>query len=57
MRAMVYHGPRRKAWEEVAEPEITDDGDATVRVDSVNICGTDLHIFNGDGTLNVVMTR
>ena len=57
MRAMVYHGPGRKAWEEVAEPEITDDGGATVRVDSVNICGTDLHILNGDRTLNVVMAR
>jgi alcohol dehydrogenase len=48
MRALVYHGPGQKAWEEVAEPEITDDGDAIVRVDSVTICGTDLHILKGD---------
>ncbi len=47
MQAMVYHGLRRKAWEEVADPEITDDGDAIVRVDTVTICGTDLHILNG----------
>jgi alcohol dehydrogenase len=48
MRAMVYHGPGQKAWEEVEDPEITDDGDAIVRVDTVTICGTDLHILKGD---------
>jgi alcohol dehydrogenase len=48
MRAMVYHGPGSKAWEEVADPQITDDGDAIVRVDTVTICGTDLHILKGD---------
>jgi alcohol dehydrogenase len=48
MRAMVYHGPGQKAWEEVPDPEITDDGDAIVRVDAVTICGTDLHILKGD---------
>jgi len=48
MRAMVYHGPGRKAWEEAPDPELTDDGDAIVRVDAVTICGTDLHILQGD---------
>ena len=48
MRALVYHGPGQKAWEEVADPEITDDGDIIVRVDAVSICGTDLHILKGD---------
>src|SRR5437588_4775359 len=48
MRALVYHGPGRKAWEETADPEITDDLDAIVRVDTVTICGTDLHILKGD---------
>jgi alcohol dehydrogenase len=48
MRAMVYHGPGRKAWEEVPDPEITDDGDVIVRVETVTICGTDLHILKGD---------
>ena len=31
MRALVYHGPGQKAWQEAPDPEITDDGDATVR--------------------------
>jgi alcohol dehydrogenase len=48
MRAMVYHGPGQKAWEEVPDPEITDEGDAIVRVDTTTICGTDLHILKGD---------
>jgi alcohol dehydrogenase len=48
MKAMVYHGPGNKAWEEVPKPVILDDTDAIVRVDSVTICGTDLHILKGD---------
>jgi threonine dehydrogenase-like Zn-dependent dehydrogenase len=31
MRALVYHGPGQKAWEEAPDPEITDDGDVIVR--------------------------
>src|SRR5690606_12898214 len=48
MRAVVYHGPGRKAWEEVPDPTLQDDTDAVVRVDAVTICGTDLHILKGD---------
>ena len=48
MRAVVYHGPGPKAWEEVPNPAIIDDTDAIVRVDAVTICGTDLHILKGD---------
>jgi len=48
MRAIVYHGPGRKSWEEVPKPSIHEDSDAIVRVDAVTICGTDLHILKGD---------
>ena len=48
MRALIYHGPGQKAWEEVPDPQVTDDNDAIVRVNSVTICGTDLHILKGD---------
>src|ERR1700752_5001532 len=48
MRALVYHGPVQKAWEEVSDPEIIDEGDVIVRVDATTICGTDLHILKGD---------
>jgi alcohol dehydrogenase len=48
MRAVVYHGPGSKSWEEVPDPVLQDDTDAIVRVDAVTICGTDLHILKGD---------
>ena len=48
MRALVYHGPGTKAWEEVPDPALKADTDAIVRVDAVTICGTDLHILKGD---------
>ncbi|MCY7364946.1 MAG: zinc-dependent alcohol dehydrogenase family protein [Frankiaceae bacterium] len=48
MRALVYHGPDNKTWEEVPDPQLQDDTDAIVRVDAVTICGTDLHILKGD---------
>jgi alcohol dehydrogenase len=47
MKAVVYHGPGQKAWEEVPDPEISGDGDIIVRVDAATICGTDLHILEG----------
>ncbi|MGW3662409.1 zinc-dependent alcohol dehydrogenase family protein [Streptomyces sp. NPDC005141] len=48
MKALVFHGPGRSAWEDVADPGIQDPTDAIVRVDAVTICGTDLHILKGD---------
>jgi alcohol dehydrogenase len=48
MRALVYHGPGSKSWEQVPDPAIGADTDAIVRVDIVTICGTDLHILKGD---------
>ena len=52
MRALVYHGPGQKAWEEVADPEISDEGDVIVRGDATTICGT-----AASGALKVVLTR
>jgi len=48
MKALVYHGPGRRSWEEVPKPELQAATDAIVRVDAVTICGTDLHILKGD---------
>jgi alcohol dehydrogenase len=48
MRAIVYHGPGNKQWEEVPDPTVQAATDAIVRVDAVTICGTDLHILKGD---------
>jgi alcohol dehydrogenase len=48
VKALVYHGPGAKAWEDVPRPTLLADTDAIVRVDSTTICGTDLHILKGD---------
>jgi alcohol dehydrogenase len=48
MKALVYHGPGQKAWEDVPDPRIIDETDAIIGVDAVTICGTDLHILKGD---------
>ena len=48
MKALVYHGPGQRAWEEVPDPAIEEQTDVIVRIDSSTICGTDLHILKGD---------
>ncbi|HEY7018418.1 MAG TPA: zinc-dependent alcohol dehydrogenase family protein [Gaiellaceae bacterium] len=48
MKALVYHGPGRRSWDEVPDPELEAPTDAIVRIDSSTICGTDLHILKGD---------
>ncbi len=48
MKALVYHGPGQKAWEEKPKPTILNPADAIVRVSKTTICGTDLHILKGD---------
>jgi alcohol dehydrogenase len=48
MKALVYHGPGKKTWQDVPRPTIQDTGDAIVRITTSTICGTDLHILKGD---------
>src|ERR1700733_7303622 len=48
MKALVYHGPGNRAWEDKPRPTIQDQGDAIVRITTSTICGTDLHILKGD---------
>jgi alcohol dehydrogenase len=48
MKALVYHGPGKRAWEDKPRPTIQEPGDAIVRITTSTICGTDLHILKGD---------
>jgi alcohol dehydrogenase len=48
MKALVYHGPGKRAWEETPRPAIQNTTDAIVRITTSTICGTDLHILKGD---------
>ena len=48
MKALIYHGAGKRAWEEKPKPGIKDATDAIVKVRKTTICGTDLHIMKGD---------
>ncbi len=49
MKALVYHGPNSKSWDdEVPDPKVIHPTDAVVVVDTTTICGSDLHILKGD---------
>jgi alcohol dehydrogenase len=48
MKALVYHGPGNKSWEQKEKPVIQKATDAIVRITKTTICGTDLHILKGD---------
>ena len=48
MKALVYHGPGVRTWEDVPDATIQDPTDVVVRIETTTICGTDLHILHGD---------
>jgi alcohol dehydrogenase len=48
MKALVYHGPGKKSWDETAKPVIKEPTDAVIKILKTTICGTDLHILKGD---------
>lgn len=48
MKALVYHGPDQRAFEEKDRPQIQETTDAIVKITKTTICGTDLHIMKGD---------
>ena len=48
MKALVYHGPGRRSWEDRPRPVVQMGSDAVVRMTTSTICGTDLHILKGD---------
>jgi alcohol dehydrogenase len=48
MKALVYHGPGSKSWEDVPDAAVQEPTDVVVKVDTTTICGTDLHILHGD---------
>ena len=48
MKALVFHGPGKRSWEDKPQPAIEKPTDAVVRITHTTICGTDLHILKGD---------
>ena len=53
MKAAVYHGKHDLRVEEVPEKELKDN-EVMIQVKYCGVCGTDIHIFNGDGGSSAV---
>ncbi len=52
MKAVVYKGPYEVAVENVADPAIEQPTDAVIRITTANICGSDLHPYEGRAPLD-----
>ncbi|WP_242876028.1 zinc-dependent alcohol dehydrogenase family protein [Cellulosilyticum sp. I15G10I2] len=48
MRALVYHSPQNISVEDVKVPEVGEK-DVLIKIKYCGVCGTDIHIYNGDG--------
>ena len=48
MKALVYHGPGNRTYEDKPKPNVQETTDAIVKITKTTICGTDLHILKGD---------
>lgn len=47
MLAVTFQGPGEVLVEDVPEPQISESGDAIVRIEASGVCGSDLHIYHG----------
>ena len=47
MKAVVYHAPRNVSVDEVPDAKVEKPTDALVRITATNICGSDLHVYEG----------
>lgn len=49
MKALLYQGPRDIRYESFDDPSLAADTDAIIKMDKCGICGSDLHIYHGEG--------
>jgi threonine dehydrogenase-like Zn-dependent dehydrogenase len=47
MRAIVYNGPRDVQVKEMPDPKLKHPSDVIVQITTTNICGSDLHMYEG----------
>ncbi|MGY3564759.1 alcohol dehydrogenase catalytic domain-containing protein [Sinomonas sp. RB5] len=52
MKAVVFKAPRELAVEQVDDPRIEEPLDAVIRITTANICGSDLHPYEGRAELD-----
>jgi glutathione-independent formaldehyde dehydrogenase len=55
VKAVVYKGPFQLAVEQVDDPKIEQPLDAVIRITTANICGSDLHPYEGRADLDAGM--
>src|ERR1700744_1066839 len=53
MKAVVYEVPRQVRVEDVADPVISEPTDVLVKITTTNICGSDLHMYEGRTSVEV----
>jgi alcohol dehydrogenase len=56
MKALVYNGPGKRAWEDKPRPVVENPTDAVLKIARTTICATDLHILKG-GVPSVAVGR
>src|ERR1700761_6534015 len=56
MKALVYNGPKDVSVTEVPDAKIERPTDALIKITATNICGSDLHIYEGRNPLDPGMT-
>jgi threonine dehydrogenase-like Zn-dependent dehydrogenase len=49
MKGLVYCGPRDIRYEAIPDPILQEERDIIVKMEACAICGSDLHIFHGEG--------
>jgi glutathione-independent formaldehyde dehydrogenase len=47
MKALVYHGPKKVSIDKVPDPKIEKQTDVIIKLTTTNICGSDLHMYEG----------
>jgi len=55
MRALVYNGPHDVSVQEVPDATVEQPTDAVIRITATNICGSDLHMYEGRTDLETGM--
>ena len=56
MKAVVYEGPRQVSTKDVPDAKIERPTDVLVRITTTNICGSDLHMYEGRTSFEVGRT-
>ena len=57
MKAIVYNGPRDVSVKDVPDAKIEKPMDVLVRITTTNICGSDLHMYEGRTSFEALRRR